>query len=83
MEEALISNGLKVIRMGRVMRVTIQDKNTIERIISIAAKSEVQIRELKEYEPDLEDIFLLIMDQLGARVKGTSELMTSEHVGGE
>ena len=43
----------------------------------------MQIRELKEYEPDLEDIFLLIMDQLGARVKGTSELMTSEHVGGE
>ena len=70
MEEALISNGLKVRRMGRVMRVTIQDENTIERIISIAAKSEVQIRELKEYEPDLEDIFLLIMDQLGARVKG-------------
>ena len=56
MEEALISNGLKVRRMGRVMRVTIQDENTIERIISIAAKSEVQIRELKEYEPDLEDI---------------------------
>ena len=70
MEEALISNGLKVRRMGRVMRVTIQDENTIERIISIAAKSEVQIRELKEYEPDLEDIFLLIMDQLGRQGKG-------------
>ena len=83
MEQALISNDLRVRRMGRVMRVTIEDENTIERIISIAAKSEVQIRELREYEPDLEDIFLLIMDKLGARVKGSSELMTSEHVGSE
>ena len=35
-----------------------------------------------EYEPDLEDIFLLIMDKLGAEVKKTSDLMTSEHTGG-
>ena len=43
----------------------------------------INVRELKESEPDLEDIFLLIMDKLGARVKGTSELMTSKHTGGE
>lgn len=83
MEEALLSAGLRVRRMGRVMRVTLEDDETIERIIEIAYKADVQIRELREYEPDLEDIFLLIMDKLGAQVKGTSDLMTSAHTGGE
>ena len=82
MEQALLADGLKVRRMGRVMRVTIDDESTINRIIQIAYKANVQIRELHEYEPDLEDIFLLIMDKLGAQVKGTSDLMTSEHTGG-
>ena len=82
MEQALLADGLKVRRMGRVMRVTIDDESTINRIIQIAYKANVQIRELHEYEPDLEDIFLLIMDKLGALVKGTSDLMTSEHTGG-
>ena len=83
MEEALLSAGLRVRRMGRVMRVTLEDDETIERIIEIAYNADVQIRELREYEPDLEDIFLLIMDKLGAQVKGTSDLMTSAHTGGE
>ena len=82
MEQALLADGLKVRRMGRVMRVTIDDESTINRIIKIAYKADVQIRELHEYEPDLEDIFLLIMHKLGAHVKGTSDLMTSEHTGG-
>lgn len=82
MEQALLADGLKVRRMGRVMRVTIDDESTIDRIIQIAYNADVQIRELHEYEPDLEDIFLLIMDKLGAHVKGTSELMTSKHIGG-
>jgi len=82
MEQALLADGLKVRRMGRVMRVTIDDESTIDRIIQIAYNADVQIRELHEYEPDLEDIFLLIMDKLGAHVKGTSELMTSKHTGG-
>ena len=38
---------------------------------------------MQEYDPDLEDIFLLIMDKLGAEVKGTSDLMTEAHTGGE
>ena len=83
MEQALLADGLKVRRMGRVMRVTIDDESTIDRIIQIAYKADVQIRELHEYEPDLEDIFLLIMEKLGAHVKGTSELMTSKHTGGD
>ena len=82
MEQALLADGLKVRRMGRVMRVTIDDESTINRIIQIAYKANVQIRELHEYEPDLEDIFLLIMDKLGAQVKGTSDLMTSAPSGG-
>ena len=45
-------------------------------------KAEVQVRQMKEYEPDLEDIFLLIMERLGTNIKGSSELMTPEHTGG-
>ena len=36
---------------------------------------------MKEYEPDLEDIFLLVMEKLGSEIKGSSELMTPEHMG--
>ena len=83
MEKALIQNGLRVRRLGRVMRVTIEGEDTISRIIEIAAATNVQVRELREYEPDLEDIFLLIMNRLGADINGTSDLMTEEHTGGE
>ena len=38
---------------------------------------------MQEYDPDLEDIFLLIMDKLGTEVKGTSDLMTQAHTGGD
>ena len=68
--------------MGRILRVTLIDDNTITQIIKAAADCKVQVRQLKEYTPDLEDIFLLIMDKLGAEIKGTSELMTSDHIGG-
>ena len=36
---------------------------------------------MTEYEPDLEDIFLLIMDKLGEEVRETRDLMTSDHMG--
>ena len=83
MENALKESGLSVRRLGRVMRVTIQDENTIGLVIETAAKAGVQVRELREYEPDLEDIFLLIMERLGSHVKGTADLMTEAHTGGE
>lgn len=83
MEDALLDDGLKVRRLGRVMRVTIEDEDTIQRILTVAAEIGVQVRELREYEPDLEDIFLLIMEKLGAEVKGTADLMTSAHTGGD
>ncbi|HJL63999.1 MAG TPA: ABC transporter ATP-binding protein, partial [Candidatus Thalassarchaeaceae archaeon] len=53
MENTLKELGLSVRRLGRVMRVTIQDENTIGLVIESAAKAGVQVRELREYEPDL------------------------------
>ena len=34
-----------------------------------AVSAGVQVRQIKEYEPDLEDIFLLVMDKLGSQIK--------------
>ena len=63
------------------MRVTKVDDNTYTEILSSAAKAGVQVRKMTEYEPDLEDIFLLIMDRLGEEVRDTDELMTTGHMG--
>lgn len=82
MQAALEGRGLKVRRLGRVLRVDRIDDNTTFVILEAAAEAGVQVRQMQEYEPDLEDIFLLIMDKLGAKVKGTSELMTESHTGG-
>jgi hypothetical protein len=81
MESELSSRGLSVRRMGRNMRVTKVDDNTYTDILSSAAKAGVQVRKMTEYEPDLEDIFLLIMDRLGEEVRETDELMTTSHMG--
>ena len=79
---SLISKDLSVRRLGRIIRIKIEDDETIKKVLESAVDSEVQIRQLKEYEPDLEDIFLLIMDKLGSEIKGSSELMTPDHKGG-
>jgi ABC-2 type transport system ATP-binding protein len=81
MQETLESRGLTVRRLGRVMRIKVESEETIPIILECAVESNVQIRKMGEYKPDLEDIFLLIMDKLGAEVKTTSDLMTSEHTG--
>ena len=81
MQDALESRGLIVRRLGRVMRIKVESEETIPIILECAVESNVQIRRLGEYKPDLEDIFLLIMDKLGAEVKTTSDLMTFEHTG--
>ena len=81
MQDALESRGLIVRRLGRVMRIKVESEETIPIILECAVESNVQIRRLGEYKPDLEDIFLLIMDKLGAEVKTTSDLMTFEHIG--
>ena len=63
------------------MRVTKVDDETYTEILSSAAEAGVQVRKMTDYEPDLEDIFLLIMDKLGEEVRDTGELMTSGHKG--
>ena len=83
MEEELSSIGLRTRRLGRVIRVKIEDESTIDKAIKAAASTGVQIRQMKEYEPDLEDIFLLVMDKLGSQIKSTGDLLTAEHTGGE
>lgn len=82
MQESLESRGLSVRRLGRIIRIKVESEDTIPIILECAVESGVQVRKMGEYEPDLEDIFLLIMDKLGAEVKTTSDLMTSEHTGG-
>ena len=82
MQAALEGRGFGVRRLGRVLRVDRVDDNTTFVILEAAAEAGVQVRQMQEYEPDLEDIFLLIMDKLGAKVRGTSELMTESHTGG-
>jgi len=83
MQEELESRGLVVRRMGRVLRVIRVDESTTSEIINAAVSAQVQVRQMQEYDPDLEDIFLLIMDKLGTEVKGTSDLMTESHTGGD
>ncbi|MBJ28938.1 MAG: ABC transporter [Euryarchaeota archaeon] len=83
MEEALSSVGLETRRLGRVIRVKMEDDSTIDKILVEAVNTGIQIRQMREYEPDLEDIFLLVMDKLGAEIKGTEDLMTPEHTGGD
>jgi len=82
MEIQLIKKGYNVRRLGRILRVSLIDEDTISGILKVAAECGVQVRQLKEYKPDLEDIFLLIMDKLGEEIKVTSDLMTAEHSGG-
>ena len=83
MQQELESRGFGVRRLGRVLRVDRTDDSTTREILEAAVAADVQVRQMQEYEPDLEDIFLLIMERLGTDVKGTSDLMTAEHTGGD
>ncbi len=81
MQQELESRGFVVRRLGRVLRVDRTDDNTTRNILEAAVSADVQVRQMQEYEPDLEDIFLLIMERLGAEVRSTSDLMTAAHTG--
>jgi ABC-2 type transport system ATP-binding protein len=81
MQQELESRGFVVRRLGRVLRVDRADDNTTRNILKAAVSADVQVRQMQEYEPDLEDIFLLIMERLGAEVRSTSDLMTAAHTG--
>ena len=69
---------MKPRRSGRVMRVVRIDETTYDRVLEIAAKAEVQIRRMEDYEPSLEDLFLVIMDRLGYSVKTSSDLLQTQ-----
>nr|AIF10916.1 ABC transporter-like protein (ABC-2.A) [uncultured marine group II/III euryarchaeote KM3_47_D05] len=83
MQQELETRGFKVRRLGRVLRVDRVDDGTTRAVLEAAVSANVQVRQMREYEPDLEDIFLLIMERLGAEVRGTSDLMTTAHTGGD
>ena len=83
MQQELETRGFKVRRLGRVLRVDRVDEGTTKEVLEAAVSANVQVRQMREYEPDLEDIFLLIMERLGAEVRGTSDLMTKAHTGGD
>ena len=66
MESELSAMGLETRRLGRVIRVKVESDSTVEKALEAAVSAGVQVRQMKEYEPDLEDVFLLVMDKLGA-----------------
>ena len=74
LEQWLLLHGHKVRRMGRIMRIEHQGDQTIRAILEGASETGAQVRVLREYEPDLEDIFLLIMRKLGKSAKSSSDL---------
>ena len=78
MEEALKDAGMDPRRSGRVMRVVRTDETTYDAVIEIAAKMEVQIRRMEDYEPSLEDLFLVIMERLGYTVKTSADLLQTQ-----
>lgn len=78
MESALKDANMNPRRTGRVMRVVRQDEDTYDLILQTAAKIGVQIRRMEDYEPSLEDLFLVIMDRLGYGVKSSSDLLQTQ-----
>ena len=74
LEQWLLLHGHKVRRMGRIMRIEHQGDQTVRAILEGASETGAQVRVLREFEPDLEDIFLLIMRKLGRSAKSASEL---------
>jgi len=77
LEEKLKDDGLSVRRTGRVMRITREDESTYNDILAAAAATDVQVRRMEDYEPSLEDLFIVIMDRLGYSVKSSSDLLAS------
>ena len=77
LEERLVSQGFRVRREGRVMRIAHTEDDTTTRILQAAADVGAQVRRMHEYEASLEDLFLAIMDNLGYAVKSSEDLLRS------
>ena len=74
LEQKMISIGLTVRREGRIMRVLHESDDTTSKILTCAKEVDSQIRRMHEYEASLEDLFIVIMENLGYEVK-TSDAM--------
>jgi ABC-type uncharacterized transport system ATPase subunit len=74
LEAAMIQQGMKVRREGRVMRIAHDSDELTSNILRCAAKVGAQIRRMHEYEASLEDLFLVIMENLGYEVKTSEDL---------
>jgi ABC-2 type transport system ATP-binding protein len=77
LEEKMTSIGLEVRREGRIMRILHEDEDTTSKILSCAAEVGSQIRRMHEYEASLEDLFIVIMENLGYEVKTSQDLLRS------
>ena len=77
LEQAMLADGLSVRREGRVMRIAHIGEDTTMRILACAANTGAQIRRMHEYEASLEDLFLVIMENLGYEVKTSEDLLAS------
>jgi ABC-2 type transport system ATP-binding protein len=77
LEELMTKAGLTVRREGRIMRIQHMGEDTTNLILKCAAESGAQIRRMHEYEASLEDLFLVIMENLGYEVKTSEDLLRS------
>ena len=75
--QAMEADGLTVRREGRVMRIAHMGEDTTTRILRCAAETGAQVRRMHEYEASLEDLFLVIMENLGYEIKTSEDLLAS------
>jgi ABC-type uncharacterized transport system ATPase subunit len=92
LEAAMKLQGMRVRREGRVMRIAHESEDLTTDILACASQVGAQIRRMHEYEASLEDLFLVIMENLGYEVKTSEDLFSHpiharkvdapEHMGG-
>ena len=74
LEQDLASQGMRIRREGRVMRIRHDGNETYHSILAAADRCGTQIRRMHDHEASLEDLFLVIMERLGHDVKGSDDL---------
>lgn len=77
LEEKMLSIDMVVRREGRIMRIMHEDEDTTTKILTCAAEVGSQIRRMHEYEASLEDLFIVIMENLGYEIKTSEDLLRS------
>jgi ABC-2 type transport system ATP-binding protein len=76
LEAAMKQRGMRVRREGRVMRIAHESDDLTSDILRCASEVGAQIRRMHEYEASLEDLFLVIMENLGYEVKTSEDLFS-------